>query len=68
MIQEIDIERLRKDLLDYFGTALFTVSPLAIMELNKLERANPEELINLAINNNFNLNKYISNSKTRSKK
>ena len=68
MIQEIDIERLRKDLLDYYGTALFTVSPLAIMELNKLERANPEELINLAINNNFNLNKYISNSKTRSKK
>lgn len=68
MIQEIDIERLRKDLLDYYGTALFVVSPLAIIELNKIERANDEELINLAISNNFNLNKYISHSKTKRKK
>ena len=33
-MNNIDIERLRKDLIDYFGTAMFGVSPIAMMELS----------------------------------
>lgn len=45
---EIDIEKLRKDLIDYYGTAMFNASPLAIIELTKVENASPQELINKA--------------------
>lgn len=68
MIQEIDIETLRKDLIDYFGTAIYTSSPLAIIELSKIENATNEELILIAQNNNFNLNKYLySNEESEDK-
>lgn len=65
MIQEINIDKLRKDLLDYFGTAMFTSSPLAIIELTKIERASDEELIRIALNNNFDLNKYKYHFRSR---
>ena len=63
MIIEIDIERLRKDLIDYFGTAIFVSSPLSIMELSKIEKATEEELIKIAQNNNIDLNKYTYDNK-----
>ena len=65
MQYEVDIESLRKDLIDYFGTAMFNASPLAIMDLVKIEKASDEEIIKIANANNFDLNKYIYNSKTR---
>ena len=65
MIVEIDIETLRKDLMNYFGTAMFSSSPLAIIELSKVENASSEELIQIAQNNNFDLNKYIDNKGER---
>jgi len=65
MYEEIDIEKLRKDLLDYYGTAMYNVSPLAIIELSKIERASEDELIQIAINNNINLNEYINNRRHR---
>lgn len=65
MVREIDIETLRKDLLDYFGTAMLNVSPLAILELSKIERADDEQIIQLAINNNFDLNQYTYKGKRR---
>lgn len=65
MILEIDIDRLRKDLLDYFGTAMFTSSPLAIMNLTTIKNASDEEIIKIALDNNVDLNRYINNSKTR---
>lgn len=61
MSQEINIEKLRKDLIDYFGTAMFTSSPFAVIELTKIERATPNELIEIALKNNFDLNNYIYN-------
>ena len=61
---EIDIERLRNDLINYYGTAMFNSSPLAIIELSKIENASSEELIQIAQNNNFNLEKYISKGGT----
>ena len=63
MIIEIDIELLRKDLIDYYGTAMFQSSPLAIIELSKVNNASDEDLIEIAKYNNFNLNNYIINSK-----
>lgn len=60
---EIDIEKLRKDLIDYYGTAMFNASPLAIIELTKVENASPQELINIALKNNFDLTEYETNNK-----
>ena len=57
---EIDIERLRKDLIDYFGIAMFNGSPQAIIELSRVENATPSELINIAQNNGFDINDYIT--------
>ncbi len=61
----IDIDRLRKDLEDYFGSAMFNASPLAIMNLNEVEEASDEELIEIAIENGFNLNDYKNGSRRK---
>ena len=53
----IDIDRLRKELIDYYGTAM-QVNPVAMIELSVVEKASPEQLIYIAINNGFNLNDY----------
>ena len=54
----IDIERLREDLINYFGTAL-SYNPIAMMDLIKVENASDVEIIKIAENNNFDLNQYI---------
>ena len=60
---ELDYSKLRSDLIDYFGTAMFNASPLAMIELSKVENATPEELIKIALNNNFDLSEYQLNVK-----
>lgn len=60
---ELDYNKLRSDLIDYFGTAMFNASPLAMIELSKIENATPEELIKIALNNNFDLSEYQLNVK-----
>ena len=37
---EINVEKLRNDLIDYFGTALFNGNSMAIVDLSKIEQAN----------------------------
>lgn len=54
---EIDIERLRDDLIDYFGTAMGMFS-MAMMDVAKVERASESELIRIAKQNGFDLNDY----------
>ena len=54
---QIDIEALRKDLIDYFGTAT-PFNPIAYMDVIKVEKATPNELIEIAIKNNFDLDNY----------
>lgn len=61
----IDIEKLKEDLIDYFGTAMFNASPLAIIELTKIEKSSDKEIIQIAIDNNFDLNEYIIHKKSR---
>jgi hypothetical protein len=60
---EINIEKLRQDLIDFYGTAMFNASPLALIELSKVENASPQELINIALKNHFDLTKYQTNNK-----
>lgn len=45
---EIDINKLRNDLIDFFGTAIAS-NPLAQADLIKVENASPQELINIAL-------------------
>ncbi len=44
---EINIERLREDLKNYFGTGM-QYSPLLVMNLCEVETANPYQLIEIA--------------------
>lgn len=53
----IDYEKLRKDLVDYFGTA-FTLNPMAMVDLLRVQNASDEELVDIALKNNFDLNRY----------
>jgi hypothetical protein len=53
----IDFERLRRDLIDYFGTAMGIYS-MAVMEVAKVERASEQDLIRIAKQNGFDLSKY----------
>ena len=39
-----DEERLRADLRDYYGTAMFNGNPMAMMELEEVERASGDDL------------------------
>ncbi|MCD7727034.1 MAG: hypothetical protein LUH08_06395 [Ruminococcus sp.] len=56
---DIDYRRLRRDLKDYYGTAMFSASPLAMFEESKVERASDRDLIRLAQEAGFDLNDYM---------
>ena len=56
---EIDITHLRHDLKDYYGTAMFNASPMAIMELSKIEKVSEQKIIEIALEKGFDLGKYI---------
>ena len=45
MEYEIDVDRLRKDLKDYYGTAMFSASPMAVLDLSRIERASDLEIV-----------------------
>jgi len=62
-IEDIDIEKLRIDLIDYFGSAMISLTTLALMDLSRVEKANDEELIQIAQQNGFKLEKYIKKYK-----
>ena len=55
---EIDIERLRWDLIDYYGTAMMCGFGMLSIDVRFIERASDEALINVAIQNGFDLEKY----------
>ena len=58
-MQEIDFERLREDLVDYFGSAMFNGFPMAVVDVTQVEMASNEQLIQIAQSNGFDLNNYI---------
>lgn len=57
-MSKIDIDRLRDDLEDYFGTAMFSGHPQAMMELEEVKRASEQELISIARKCRFNIDDY----------
>ena len=60
----IDIERLRRDLIDYFGAAI-RIYPVAIMDIIEVESSSYYKLIEIAKSNGFDLNKYVVEPYTR---
>ena len=48
-----DLEELRNQLIDYYGTAMANGNPLAMMDLIQVETASEETLIDYAERNNF---------------
>lgn len=55
----IDIDKLRQDLINYFGTAMVSGFGMAVMDLSRVERASAEELIRIALECGFDLNDYV---------
>jgi len=53
----IDFEKLREALIDYFGTAMGSF-PIAVMNINEVETATDRELIRIATQNGFDLSDY----------
>ena len=54
----IDFEKLRNDLINYFGTAYISGFSMALIETSEVQTATNDKLIEIAIKNNFNLNDY----------
>ena len=67
MYEQINVENLREDLINYYGTAMYNSSPLALIELTKVQNANENELIEIAIKNRIDLNNYIDYKKNKYK-
>lgn len=44
----IDIDDLRRDMMDYYGSAMSSGFPMAVMDLTRVERASGEELVQMA--------------------
>ena len=55
----LDIERLRRDLIDYFGTAMTNGLGMAEIDISDIQDASPEELIRIARKCGFNIYDYI---------
>ena len=55
---DIDISKLRDDLENYYGSAMFSGLPMAVVELTQVENASPKELVELSHRAGFDLNDY----------
>ena len=55
---QIDIDKLRKDLIDFYGTAAYNGFPAAMMDVIDIENASPEKLVQLANRTGFPLEDY----------
>ena len=54
----MNIDKLRQDLIDYYGTAMSNGFPMAVMDLERAERASEEELIRMAREEGVDLERY----------
>ena len=54
---EYDFDRLRQDLLDFFGTSMM-FNPMAVLNVIDVEKADNEKLLHLAQSNGFDLDNY----------
>ncbi len=54
----IDINKLREYMEDYYGSAIFAGMPAAIIDVTKVQRASPEELVKIAQKEHIALSKF----------
>ena len=54
----IDIERLRKDLISYYLGAAYMLNPAAMIDVQRVQMATDEELIRIAIRKKINIANY----------
>ena len=55
----LDGDRIRRDLMNYYGTAMTGPFPMAMSELDMVRRASGDELLALAEQAGLDLNDYI---------
>ena len=55
---DINTRKLRKDVMDNFGTAMHSGFPMAIMDLSEVGRMTDEELIEYALRHGIDLGDY----------
>ena len=53
----IDYEKLKEDLIDYFGSAM-GLFPMSIVDITRVENASNSELLQIARQNGFDLSDY----------
>lgn len=61
----LNIEKLRQDLMDYYGTAAHSGFPAAMMDVIDVETALPEKLVELANRAGMNLRDYAEEEMER---
>ena len=54
----IDGERLRRDLINYLGTAFYAGFGPAVVEISEIENATLEQLVEIALKYGFNIEEY----------
>lgn len=59
MNEYINHVELKKDLINYFGTAMSSGNPMAIIELSTVETGSEQQLLEIAVKNGFDLTEYI---------
>ena len=65
-MEEIDINKLKQDLKDYYEAAYFTLGyGAALMDSFDLDNLSDEEIINKAIENGLNIENYIVNNSNK---
>lgn len=65
-MEEIDINKLKQDLKDYYEAAYFTLGyGAALMDSFDLDNLSDVEIINKAIDNGINLEQYIINNSNK---
>lgn len=65
-MEEIDINKLKQDLKDYYEAAYFTLGyGAALMDSYDLDNLSDEEIINKAIDNGLNIENYIINNSNK---
>ena len=60
-LSDINLEKLKRDLMDYYGTASYSGYQMAMMEVIDIEKASPDELVKLAISAGFDISSYQEN-------
>lgn len=57
-MSKYNIRAIKKELMNYYGTAMTSGIPMAMMDLGKLEHLSDDELVELARQNGINIEEY----------